>query len=116
MARFCVRRNQNRVPLSQRPPYSGGHDIRHTGVIFDTARRGAGGRLGLPLSFFADSPGQCRMVNYFSLPLTVRRALTPNVWDAVEFSLIIAIVLLDLQNLRALRAKLGADNLANRTP
>src|ERR1700730_2315480 len=90
MARFCVRRNQNRVPLSQRPPYSGSHDIRHTGVIFDTARRGAGGRLGLPLSFFADSPGQCRMVNYFSLPLTARRAFTPNVWDAVAFSLIIA--------------------------
>jgi NitT/TauT family transport system permease protein len=30
------------------------------------------------------------MVNYFSLPLTVRRALTPNVWDSVAFSLIIA--------------------------
>jgi NitT/TauT family transport system permease protein len=30
------------------------------------------------------------MVNYFSLPLTARRALTPNVWDAIAFSLIIA--------------------------
>ena len=30
------------------------------------------------------------MVNYFSLPLTARRALIPNVWDAIAFSLIIA--------------------------
>jgi NitT/TauT family transport system permease protein len=30
------------------------------------------------------------MVNYFSLPLTARRALTPNVWDIVAFSLIFA--------------------------
>jgi NitT/TauT family transport system permease protein len=29
------------------------------------------------------------MVNYFSLPLTARRALTPNIWDVVAFSLII---------------------------
>jgi NitT/TauT family transport system permease protein len=30
------------------------------------------------------------MVNYFSLPLMARRALIPNVWDAIAFSLIIA--------------------------
>jgi NitT/TauT family transport system permease protein len=30
------------------------------------------------------------MVNYFSLPLTARRALIPNLWDIVAFSLIFA--------------------------
>jgi len=30
------------------------------------------------------------MVNYFFLPLAARRALTPNIWDFVAFSLIIA--------------------------
>ena len=30
------------------------------------------------------------MVNYFSLPLTARRAFTPNIWDIIAFSLIIA--------------------------
>src|SRR4029077_11364616 len=63
-------------------------DIGHTGVIFATARRKPRQSLGEGALVCAITFRTGRMVNYFSLPLTARRALTPNVWDIVAFSLI----------------------------